>query len=277
MQQMVSLMLWLEAGGSPLVMDCSKLPLTDGAETTQIENADRLAKDYLKALTSELTARSGDDPSLAPFRADLLEVAHGPVEIAGPSCTLPVFRESLAAALAAMPSSDPIYEAVSAIVAKLAWYQVYQGADLDPMLAERMFAGQVVGQVGLLKSDNVRTGLFLLVPGLHYPMHTHAASEIYFCLSGSVTLQYGLTGVPFDLRPGEISVTQSNHVHSLTTGLQPTLLVYQWIGDVDSPNWWWEKRSDGKWWQEKWVRQDDGSWAAEGVEPVPQDEVSAMA
>lgn len=242
-----------------------------------MENADRLAQDYLKALTDELTARSGVDPNLAPFRAGLLEVAHGPVETAGPSCTLPVFRDSLAAALAAMPSSDPISEAVGAIAEKLGWYQVYQGAGLDPMLAERMFAGQVIGQVGLLKSDNVRTGLFLLVPGLHYPMHTHAASEIYFCLSGSVTLQYGLNGVPFDLRPGEISVTQSNHVHSLTTGLQPTLLVYQWIGDVDSPNWWWEKRSDGQWWQEKWVRQDDASWAAEGVEPVSQDEVAAMA
>ena len=241
-----------------------------------MENVDRLAQDYLRALTDELMARSGDDPNLAPFLTELMKVAERPVEAAGPSCSTPVFRGSLATALAAMPLSNPISQAVSAIADKLGWYQIYKGVGVDPLLAERMFAGQVVGQVGLLKSDHVRTGLFLLAPGLHYPMHTHAASEIYFCLAGSVTLQYGLNGDPFDLLPGKISVTYSNHAHSLTTGTQPTLLVYQWIGEVDSPNWWWKKRSDGQWWQEKWVRQDDASWAAEGVEPVPQDEVAAM-
>lgn len=235
------------------------------------------ANDFVAALAAELSGRAVENVALAPFLTAISAVTDGPDLSVRAACTVPTFRGNLTDALAAMPHAGPVTDNVMAIADRLGWYQVYQGEGIDPALAERMFAGQVVGQVGLLRDDRVRTGLFLLAPGLHYPLHTHAASEIYFCLSGSVTLQYGITGEPFDLEPGGISVTQSDHVHALTTGPRPTLLIYQWIGEIDSPNWWWAKRPDGRWWREKWTRQPDASWAAEGVEPVPEEQLSAMA
>lgn len=234
------------------------------------------ANGFVAALADELSARVADNGALAPFLATLSAVSGGPDRSVRAACSVPAFRDNLSSALAAMPHAGAISDIVADIAGKLGWYQVYQGEGIDPALAERMFAGQVVGQVGLMHSEHVRTGLFLLAPGLHYPLHTHAASEIYFCLSGSVTLQYGMSGEPFDLVPGGISVTRSDAVHALSTGLRPALLIYQWIGEIDSPNWWWEQRADGRWWREKWTRQDDASWAKQGVEPVPQDQLAAM-
>lgn len=235
------------------------------------------ANGFVAALADELSARVAGNEALAPFLATLSAVTDGSDRPVRAACSVPAFRDNLNSALAAMPDSGAISDIVAAIAGRLGWYQVYQGEGIDSALAERMFAGQVVGQVGLRHSDDVRTGLFLLAPGLHYPLHTHAASEIYFCISGSVTLQYGMTGEPFDLVPGGISVTQPDHVHALSTGRRPALLIYQWIGEIDAPNWWWERRADGRWWREKWTRQADASWQRQAVEPVPQDQLEAMA
>ena len=158
--------------------------------------------------------------------------------------------------------------ATRAVANAVNWYQIYQGEGVDPGLAEGMLAGQIAGQAGILASETLRTGLFLLAPGIHYPLHTHGASEIYYCMSGRLTLQHGTEGTPFELHPGDCSVTPANRLHSLATGEKPVLLIYVWIGDVDAANWWWERRPEGGWWRVNWSRTPDGSWAKTCTEEV---------
>jgi quercetin dioxygenase-like cupin family protein len=148
------------------------------------------------------------------------------------------------------------------------WYQIYQGGDVDPALAEGMLAAQIAGMSGIVASDDTRSGLFLLAPGIHYPAHTHGANEIYYCLSGSLSLRHGLDGAPFELSPGQHSNTPPHRLHSLTTGTRPVLMLYVWIDEVDSPNWWWEQDGSGGWLRARWSRNPDGSWAKTGAEPV---------
>lgn len=239
----------------------------------------RHGEQFVSALAGELDKRLRETPALGNFLKTLASVRGDVDQTVAPADTHPNFSRNLPNALDALRSStdrstDLFAACVDDVSSRLGWYQIYKGEGVDPNLAEAMFAGQVVGQVGLLKSEVVRTGLFLLAPGLHYPMHTHRAEELYFCLSGSVTLQHGLLSRAFDLLPGQISVTPSNQLHSLATGDRPALLVYVWIGDIDSPNWWWKQKGDGSWWREKWERQSDASWAATDEEPVPRDMLS---
>lgn len=237
----------------------------------------RHGKQFVSALAGELDKRLGETPDLGKFVKALAAISGDADQTVAPADTHPNFAGNLPIALDGMRSSggdhatNPLALCIDNVSSRLGWYQIYKGVGVDPDLAEGMFAGQVVGQVGLLKSDVVRTGLFLLAPGLHYPLHTHRADELYFCLSGSLTLQHGLLSSSFDLKPGQISVTPSNQLHSLKTDDRPALLVYVWIGDIDSPNWWWKQKRDGSWWREKWQRQIDASWAATDKEPVSHD------
>jgi quercetin dioxygenase-like cupin family protein len=176
----------------------------------------------------------------------------------------------LAPALAAAAGEPGLLAATRAVADAVNWYQIYRGEGVDPGLAEGMLAGQIAGQVGILASDTLRSGLFLLAPGLHYPLHTHGAAEIYYCLSGRLTVQHGTEGTPFELHPGDCSVTPANRLHSLDTGEAPVLLLYVWIGDIDAPNWWWERRPGGGWRRVNWSRTPDGSWARIRAEPVTE-------
>jgi hypothetical protein len=102
---------------------------------------------------------------------------------------------------------------------------------------------------------------------VHYPLHTHGAEEVYYCLSGRIAVQHGRTGAPVELTPGRLSRTPPHRLHSLTTGAVPVLLAYVWIGAVDAPNWWWRAAAQG-WQRARWSRQPDGSWRKTGEEAV---------
>ena len=227
-----------------------------------------LASDSLTALAADLRRRSAAEPALAPFADRLDRVDRTSARFDRPRpCTHPTMAH-LAPALDAAAGEPRLLAATRAAADAVNWYQVYRGEGVDPDLAEGMLAGQIVGQVGILASDTLRTGLFLLAPGIRYPLHTHGAAEIYTCMSGILTLQHGTEGAPFDLRPGDCSVTPPHRIHSLATGEAPVLLLYVWIGDVDAPNWWWERRPEGGWRRVNWSRTPDGSWAKTRTELV---------
>jgi len=226
------------------------------------------ASDSLTALAADLRRRSAAEPALTPFADQLDRVDRGSTRFDRPRpCTHDTMAH-LAPALAAAAGEPCLLAATRAVAEAVNWYQIYRGEGVDPGLAEGMLAGQIAGQVGILASDTLRTGLFLLAPGLHYPLHTHGAAEIYYCMSGRLTVQHGTGGAPFELHPGDCSVTPANRLHSLDTGAAPVLLLYVWIGDIDAPNWWWERRSGGGWRRVNWSRTPDGSWARVGAEVV---------
>ena len=160
----------------------------------------------------------------------------------------------------------------------LNWYQLFDGEGIDPALAEGLFAAQIVGKKGLVKSSNFYMGLFLLCPNVHYPLHQHNALEIYYALSGTLQLQHGRKKMPFLIKNGEYSITPSNQVHSLTTSNEPCLLCYMWVsgtGTLLGPNWWWEEQKDGSWRRICWERQEDSSWAITGSQNLTNEMIDA--
>ncbi len=155
----------------------------------------------------------------------------------------------------------------------LDWSQIYEGGGLDQNLAEGMLAAQCVGTYGRHPSDTVAAGLFLLAPDLHYPLHTHEASEVYLCVSGRLQLRHGMHGAPFDIQQGELSITPSGRVHELKTYSEPVLLAYLWIGDLTAPTWWWEQKSNDTWQRVSWARIPGEPWKQIGVQPLSQEDI----
>ena len=149
----------------------------------------------------------------------------------------------------------------------LDWYQIFDGPGIEKNLAEGLYAAQIIGKRGLIKSPNLLMGLFLLAPGIYYPLHQHDTLEIYYVYSGNIKIQYGREKEPFQVNPGEFSITPNNQVHSLQTGVDACLISYIWIpggGDLLSPNWWWEEQADSSWDRICWERKADSSWEATG-------------
>lgn len=229
-----------------------------------------LARDALSAFAADLRRRAARQPALAPFaeRLERIDCSAARFDHARPFAhrTMAHLAPALEAASGAVEILATVRAVAEAEAAK--WYQIYAGAGVDPALAEGMLAAQIAGQTGIVASGEIRSGMFLLAPGIHYPLHTHGASEIYYCLSGTLTLLHGRQGPPFDLTPGQLSLTPPHRLHSLTTGPRPVLMLYAWIGEVDSPNWWWAEDAAGNWRRACWERQPDGSWAKTGDEPV---------
>lgn len=223
---------------------------------------------FLQSLVTDLTARRAADDRLAPFLDALGTVDYSAQRYERAERFEHTSMRYLDPALDTASGVPALVDAVRQVAHSVHWYQIFQGGNIDKTLTEGLLAAQVAGPVGMVSNDTLRCGLFLLAPGLHYPLHTHAASEIYYCLSGALELAYGLGKGSFQLLPGALSVTPSHRLHSLTTGASPVLLIYLWTGPVDEPNWWWEKRQDGIWQRTKWVRTPDASWKRSESERV---------
>ncbi|MEM8686090.1 MAG: dimethylsulfonioproprionate lyase family protein [Pseudomonadota bacterium] len=227
-----------------------------------------VAQMFKDRLSAELEARTADGPSLSPFLRQLSALDCTNTQSLSAQPTPPSVTAHLAPALAGMGCSPDLADAVRQFAGLARWYQIFEGEGIEPALAQGLVAGQLAGQVGLVRSDAIRSGLFLLAPGLHYPLHQHGALELYFVVSGRLTLQYGTRAQPFTLAPGEHSVTPSNTVHALTTHETPTLVIYAWVGDVESPNWWWVEAGQGAWERVCWERQPDAKWIQTRSEAV---------
>ena len=226
------------------------------------------AAEFLRSLAADLVRRSTVDEGLLPFAERLTNVD---CSFASRECTEQFKHPSMSLLDPALEiaSGDPdVLMAARRIAQGLHWYQIYPDGEADTALAEGLLAAQIVGNVGLFASSQIRCGLFLIAPGIHYPLHTHRASEAYYCLSGELEISHGIKTPSFWLGPGGHSITPSNRLHSLTTHRDPALLVYIWIGDVNSPNWWWERQADGGWLRTQWVRRPDGPWVRTVTEPV---------
>ena len=204
---------------------------------------------------------------------DAQDDSDSPVKLpAGPEDWLRLARDELDG----LPS---LVSAIHAAASAGRWYQIY-AADRDPTglsdnpmrdLASGMYAAQMIGPRGLIKSTELLAGLFLLRPRLHYPLHQHQATEIYFGASGTVQIQQGLGQVEGTLGPGQVSLTPSNRLHALTMGDSPVLLLYTWMGELGGRNWWWHQSGEGVWQRDAWERQPNAAWAKTVTEVLSQE------
>ena len=220
---------------------------------------------------------------IARFRNVLDDSSKTPDDITTPS-KLPVAANAwLRDALDKTEGSGDFVAAVRDAANAGNWYQIYNAHGIEsgivqsPMqdLAAGMFAAQMIGPRGLIKSDQLLAGLFLLRQRLHYPLHQHQATEIYFGASGTVHIQHGIEGEIRQLLTGQFSLTPSNRLHALTAGDMPVLLLYSWLGELGGRNWWWHRDANGNWYRDAWERQPDAVWEKTATEVVSPSEVGA--
>ena len=201
---------------------------------------------FIKALRNCLEAHADQDCALGLFIEALKDVT--PVST---GCVMDDLKHPLLSqlddALNAALGPPELVDSVAALSSAGGWYQVYTGDGINAAMADFMAAKQIVGPKGLLASNSMRAGIFLLAPHFEYLMHDHAALEVYYVHSGTIDIQNGTESVQRRLVPGQYSITPSEVPHALHTGDAPVLLLFVWTGNVTAPIWWWVKGEDGIW------------------------------
>ena len=84
-----------------------------------------------------------------------------------------------------MPST-PLAEVAAALARGLDWYQIFEGPT-GRRSHRGLMAAQIVGRGDRSSATSFYFGMFLLAPQVTYPLHQHAALEIYHVLSGRFT------------------------------------------------------------------------------------------
>ncbi|MGB0160504.1 MAG: dimethylsulfonioproprionate lyase family protein [Candidatus Puniceispirillaceae bacterium] len=214
---------------------------------------------------------AGEAPLVETLANDLRAVVTTPQELPVDQQP-PMVSDRLTALLDAMPVS-PLAEVLRPLARDLDWYQIFDSSHTDPSLAGGLMAGQVIGGRGKLHSKDLYLGLFLLAPHVTYPLHQHAALEIYHVLSGEIYIRHGREKLSMHVTAGEHSVTPPHQVHELRTGTEACLIAYVWTGDLTGENWWWEPQDDGSWDRVCWQRQPDSSWKVTRREPLSDSEI----
>jgi len=116
----------------------------------------------------------------------------------------------------------------------LKWEQSYRKS--DGLVGDDMLSGygfvEVVGKNGPFVSERVRTGIGVWGPNINYPVHHHAAEEIYIPLAGHA--EFMLDDQPYERRgPEDVVHVASNMRHGFRTTTDPLVVLYVWqAGDL---------------------------------------------
>ncbi|MEM6621324.1 MAG: dimethylsulfonioproprionate lyase family protein [Pseudomonadota bacterium] len=225
-----------------------------------------------RALSAHLSKGDGltQEEDLAPFLAAL----KGPNITPGPTAAPiedPQIRDGLRTALNTLAGPEDLQRAIRDAAPHIAWYRMLEGAPIS----EDLRRGLVVGPLARAEDPPLILGLFLLAAGLHYPLHQHAAAEVYAPLSGSLRIRHGLTGDPIHIPAGRWSITPPHRLHSMDIGSAPCLLLYVWTGEITAPGYWWDRDPDGTWHRARWERAPDGMWHQVSRERVGEDALKA--
>jgi hypothetical protein len=202
---------------------------------------------FRDAFTGVLRAALPADPTLSRFLDGLgqLDVVAARRHADTPM-THPALRH-LPRAIERLQGDAALVEAVRDVVPLLRWTSSYEASGPAQEAARDMVWGEVAGRFGLVQTADLRLGCFLLSPGMHYPLHGHEALEIYYSVSGAMSVEHGFAGARHDVEAPGYSITPAGTAHALHVGPEPLLLVYCWTGDLESPVWWWQRTDGGEW------------------------------
>ncbi len=115
-------------------------------------------------------------------------------------------------------------------VDRLHWRQAGFGK-LPEKLSCQISVTELIGPDGIFENPNVRIGLLLQSPGIHYPRHWHSAEELYFIISGTANWAIG-DEKENPHAPGSFVHHVSAQKHKMTTQSEPLLALWGWTGDI---------------------------------------------
>ena len=114
---------------------------------------------------------------------------------------------------------------------QLHWRQAGFGK-LPENISHEISVTEFIGPNGIFENPNVRIGLLLQSPEIHYPRHWHTAEELYYIISG--TAKWATDDEkekPY--QPGNFVHHMSGQTHNMTTCSEPLLALWGWTGDID--------------------------------------------
>jgi dimethylpropiothetin dethiomethylase len=114
---------------------------------------------------------------------------------------------------------------------QLQWRQAGFGK-LPENISQEISVTEFIGPNGIFENPNVRIGLLLQSPEIHYPRHWHTAEELYYIISG--TAKWATDDEkekPY--QPGNFVHHMSGQTHNMTTCSEPLLALWGWTGDID--------------------------------------------
>ena len=181
----------------------------------------------LKSFFIELAATFDGDLAIEKHaRAALLNADVGDISLAGDPLPDPVLGVMQA------PDAHPICSSI----AQLPFQWAPPQTSSDPNYIAHSLAKvhvELLGPGGLVKSNDVRLGLYGMLPGAEYGIRTHPAEEIYVMFAGRCDWIRG-DGPYVELGPNERSHHPSMMPHASRTRDHAFMSVYVWHGDVST-------------------------------------------
>lgn len=133
------------------------------------------------------------------------------------------------------PAGDAVLEEFVRIGLDLPWRQTEGYLDVlsADYLANYGYVQLVGPQPSIVEHPSVRIGLGLWGPNIDYPLHEHAAEELYHVLAGEPAFG-DETGTWRAAGPGDAVHNPPWHRHAQRFGPTPTVLLYCWTGEVEA-------------------------------------------
>lgn len=129
----------------------------------------------------------------------------------------------------------PLTERIQALRGRLRWTRFYDESPLTASFLEQFAVAHILSPDGPMVSERAIVYLLLIGPNTLYPLHWHAAEELYFVLAGSPAYQIG----GFQWRshpPGDAVHVPPLVPHAIRTTDRPLLAVQVWRGDIEQPS-----------------------------------------
>lgn len=148
---------------------------------------------------------------------------------AQPPVRLPVVDWLAEAAENAAPEHAALAADLAAAADRLVWRQTYTRADFGDDFLSRYGWTALTGGPGPAAGEDVTAGFLLFGPGVEYPLHKHAAEEIYLVISGRASWNLD-DGAGWTVKPaGAVLHNPPWRAHGMRTDQgAPLLLAFLW-------------------------------------------------
>lgn len=178
---------------------------------------------------------------LAEERLKLKSANLNTLGFAEPETAPPPGAKHLEAALAAAESDAKapagLTQSIRAISRKLPWSSFYQRDLWSREFVDEIAAILLIGPKAVLSSRSMKLGAFVMGADVHYPLHAHAAEELYLVVGGDISFRSSPESPWQWKKAGELVHHESNQPHEMLTGDRGALLFYIWRAEIFEPSW----------------------------------------
>jgi mannose-6-phosphate isomerase-like protein (cupin superfamily) len=129
-----------------------------------------------------------------------------------------------------------VAQALLAATDQIQWRYSSKASDDGPdveIFLRRFAVTTVIGDGGLLSSNEVYAGFSLQASDTYYPPHAHTAEESYWIIGGDGDWKVN-TKPWFPVAAGDSIYHESGARHAMQTNEQPLLTIWLWTSHLDS-------------------------------------------